>query len=175
MHKVYLSVLSLLLCTSLFNVVSVLREGARARELAASSDQLRSALTEARGEIEGLAVKVAALTAARETPKAPEPKTLPAAGRASLPRQRGGQTPTVVRSPVEDPRWKQIRSQLAEQDERINETRQELQRSGKELEGRLNSARDKLTTSIAKTHDDVVALQKRGERNYYEFQLSRSK
>jgi hypothetical protein len=35
----------------------------------------------------------------------------------------------------------------------------------KELEGR----------SIARTHEDVVALQKRGERNYYEFNLDKSK
>jgi len=38
----------------------------------------------------------------------------------------------------------------------------------------LSSTRDELNGSIARTHDDIVALRKRGERNYYEFDLNKS-
>ena len=39
----------------------------------------------------------------------------------------------------------------------------------------MNSARQELGGSIAKNHDELVVLQKRGERNYYEFDLAKSK
>jgi peptidoglycan hydrolase CwlO-like protein len=80
---------------------------------------------------------------------------------------------------AEDPRIKQMQSKLADQERALNETRQDLQ--GKldstrdQLSGSLESTRSELSGSIARTHDDLVALQKRGERNYYEFQITRSK
>jgi hypothetical protein len=83
---------------------------------------------------------------------------------------------------VEDPRWKRVESQLAqhqsrlaEQGERITQTQEVVQRNGDQLDGKINSTRDELNRSIATTHDDVVQLQKRGERNIYEFDLSKSK
>src|SRR5262249_54011412 len=45
----------------------------------------------------------------------------------------------------------------------------------KELEAGINSTREELTGSIAKTNDELGLLQKRGERNYYDFQMSKSK
>jgi len=35
--------------------------------------------------------------------------------------------------------------------------------------------KDELSGSIARTNDELVVFQKRGERNYYEFQLNKSK
>jgi hypothetical protein len=43
------------------------------------------------------------------------------------------------------------------------------------LEGNLNSTRDDLNGSIAKTHDEPVLLEKRGERDYFEFDAAKSK
>jgi hypothetical protein len=43
------------------------------------------------------------------------------------------------------------------------------------LTGRLDTTRDELGNSIAKNHDELVLLQKRGERNYHEFTLTKSK
>src|SRR5207302_1771865 len=39
----------------------------------------------------------------------------------------------------------------------------------------LNSTKDELNGSIAKTHDELVVLQRRVERNYFEFDLTKSK
>jgi len=44
-----------------------------------------------------------------------------------------------------------------------------------DLEGSISSTKNELNGSIAKTHDELVALEKRGERNYYEFDLTKSK
>jgi hypothetical protein len=63
-----------------------------------------------------------------------------------------------------DPRWKRVQEQLDAQGKAIESTRQDLA-----------DTRSGLQDSIARTHDDLVVLQKRGERNYFEFDLDKSK
>ena len=63
---------------------------------------------------------------------------------------------------AEDPRWKEIRSELAKQQEQIEANRQDLGNARTELQG-----------SIARTHDELVLLEKKGERKYYEFEIEK--
>lgn len=63
-----------------------------------------------------------------------------------------------------DPRWKRVQEQLDAQGKAIDSTRQELA-----------DTRSGLQDSIARTHDELVVLEKRGERNYFEFDLDKSK
>ena len=83
--------------------------------------------------------------------------------------------PARVRRPADDPRWQRVESRLADQEQRIAGAKRDVDDARAELEGRLSSTKDELGGSIAKTHDELVALQKRGERNYSEFTLERSK
>ena len=76
---------------------------------------------------------------------------------------------------ADDPRWRQMQTKLAHQQEQIDTTREEASQARKELQANLNSTRDELGGSIAKTHEELAMLQKRGERNYYEFQMDKSK
>jgi hypothetical protein len=69
-----------------------------------------------------------------------------------------------MRATREDPRWKKFQSELDAQGRQIESTRNDLA-----------TARDDLSGSIARTHDEIVVLQKKGERNYYEFDLQKSK
>ncbi len=175
MSKTYIFLLGLLGCTGLLSLMSVVREGHQASELEASRDEFRSALTETNTQIQALSAKVSALNEAAQPP-ANGPQQLPPAAQAPVPSHRGSAARGVVaRRRTEDPRFNRIESQLAHQHDQIAQTQQDLQRTGNDLQGSLNSTRDELNGSIAKTHDDLVALQKRGERNYYEFQLIRSK
>jgi hypothetical protein len=64
---------------------------------------------------------------------------------------------------VEDPRWKKIQGQVDDQGRQIDSTRQDLANARTELQG-----------SIAKTHDELVLLEKKGERSYYEFDLDKT-
>ncbi len=57
-----------------------------------------------------------------------------------------------------------MQAQLDAQGKAIEETR-----------GDLVSAKTELTGSIAKTHDELVVLEKKGERSYFEFDLQKSK
>ena len=57
-----------------------------------------------------------------------------------------------------------MQAQLDEQGKAIDATKQDLSSAKTELQG-----------SIARTHDELVVLQKKGERNYVEFDLNKSK
>jgi hypothetical protein len=88
----------------------------------------------------------------------------------------------LVRTVPVDPRLDRLQGQLTETQKQLASTREELtaarEQSGKdkeELDGKINSTRDDLNSSVARTHDDVVALQKREELNVYEFKLTKSK
>jgi hypothetical protein len=74
-----------------------------------------------------------------------------------------------------DKRYKQLQAQLTEQEKQLKETQDLVAKNRTDLEGNLNSTRDELNGSIAKTHEELVVLAKRGERSYFEFDLEKSK
>lgn len=67
------------------------------------------------------------------------------------------------RERIDSPHWKQIQKQLNDQGRQIASTREDL-----------TSTRTELGASIAKTHDQLVMLEKKGERNYYEFEVEKN-
>jgi hypothetical protein len=68
-----------------------------------------------------------------------------------------------MRHRIDDPRLKKMQGQLDDQAKQIDATRQDL-----------TSARTELQGSIATTHDELVLLEKKGERSYFEFDLDKS-
>jgi hypothetical protein len=72
-------------------------------------------------------------------------------------------TAASMRHRIDDPRWKKVQGQLDEQGKQIDSTRQDLANTRTELKG-----------SIATTHDQLVTLEKKGERSYYEFDLNKT-
>jgi hypothetical protein len=82
---------------------------------------------------------------------------------------------SASRQGVDSKRYKQLQAQLAEQQKQLKQTQDLVAKNRSDLEGSLNSTRDELNGSIAKTHDELVVLAKRGERSYFEFDLSKSK
>ena len=74
-----------------------------------------------------------------------------------------------------DKRYKQLQAELDDQGKQLKETQDQVAKNRTDLEGSLTSTKDELNGSIAKTHDELVVLEKRGERNYFEFDLQRSK
>jgi uncharacterized protein (DUF3084 family) len=137
-----------------------------AQRLTAQNEQMSAALRETQGQIENLTSRLNALAAA----PAPTPAPTPARGPA-LERPAEVRNPNPAHVRRDDPRWKKLQAQLDAQGKQIgvqgsqiDATRQELSDSRTELQG-----------SIARTHDEVVLLQKKGERNYYEFDLGKNK
>lgn len=86
------------------------------------------------------------------------------------------------RAPAVDKKYEQLQAQLADQQKQLKDTQDEVAKDRSDLESSINSTRDDLNStrdnlngSIAKTHDELVTLEKRGERAYFEFDLNKSK
>lgn len=156
-------------------------ERSRVRALDRERSQSSAALEQAKIQIQDLANRVKTLTEKSveiKTAENPAAAPVPTAPRvvASAPRKRLARTAPV------NPRLDRLQGELTETQKELASTREELasvrEQSGKdkeELDGKINSTRDDLNGSIARTHDEVVALQKRGEQNVYEFKLAKSK
>jgi hypothetical protein len=125
-----------------------------AKQLAAQNSAATSTLNTTRDQMSALATRIDAMNAERAAEKSAPPhsaiyrKPLTAAG---------------TRRRIDDPRWKKVQGQLDEQAKQIDSTRQDLTNTRTELQG-----------SIATTHDELVMLEKKGERSYYEFDLDKN-
>jgi len=150
----------------------VSRERRQLNDLTATNQSLSSSITQLKAQMQTMADKL--------SQPAPIPAPPPRFTSDGAPRPR-----PVTRAAV-DPRYTQMQKRLADQEKQLSSTRDDLNKTRDDLNGKLDSTRDELSGnlastkdelngSIGRTHDDVVALQKRGERNYYEFHLSKSK
>jgi hypothetical protein len=148
------------------------------------------------GQLNAVTAKLNELTAPQASPQPPatsvEPPDATAPGStadnsAKTPEAASTSTPAAVkpapskphaakrRAPVVDKKYVQLQAQLAEQEKKLKETQDEVAKNRSDLEGTINSTRDDLNGSIAKTHDELVVLEKRGERSYFEFDLTKEK
>jgi uncharacterized coiled-coil protein SlyX len=114
-------------------------------DVIASLDKTRSQLADLTGRLNQMEARASA-------PAAKPAAAHRAAGKPAT-RLHGG----------EDPRWKQLQQQLASQQQQIDANRDALGQTRTELQG-----------SIARTHDELVALEKKGERNYFEFDIDKN-
>jgi hypothetical protein len=137
--------------------VFALRERNQAHRMSAQNDELVAALKDTRSQVDTVTSRLDQMTAAQQ--KAEQD--------AAAARQQTRHV-TVQRRRVDDSRWKQMQAKLDEQNKALESTRSDLTNA-------LNGAKTELGNSIARTHDELVVLQRRGERNYYEFDLDKSK
>jgi len=138
-----------------------LHERSTAQELAAQNAQQNATINATQHQLSDLAMRVNELAAvnAAQASLAPSPapvRTVAPPRTASRPRAKV------------DSRYKKLQAQLDAQTKAIEQNR-------KDLEGSLASTRTELSGSIAHTHDELVLLEKKGERSYAEFDLAKSK
>lgn len=187
---------AVLLGTTVWSTLALTNERDHTAQLLKGNQELSANISSIQGQMQSMADRIVALNTKVQTveqsaqPKPAEPDAAaPAAPAAPKVRKR------VVRSappkPVvaNDPRVDQLQARLTDQQRELENaklqiegarsdiagTRSDLGKTREDLEGRLNATRDDLGNTIARNHDEVVELQKRGQRNYYEFQLSKAK
>jgi len=149
-------------------VLVVLAYGIHERSVAARLSQQNLAtsaqLQDARAQIGALSTKLD--SAIRDSAADAEPVVRRGTAAAVAPH------PVVTRAkPKPDPRWKRVQDQLTAQGKQLDEQGKAIGTTRQEIA----STRTDLSDSIAKTHEELVVLQKKGERNYYEFDLDKSK
>jgi len=173
---VYL-LLAVLAAATVISTAYLFHERRQGQELAATNHALNATLVQLQNRVQDLTQQVDLVKSAQNTPVrvAPPQTANPRAAKATKAVASSRRTPPRRTPPREDPRFKELQGQLSDQQKQIASTREALDKTRDDLSGALNNTRDELSGSIAKTHDELVALQKRGERNYYEFDLTKSK
>jgi hypothetical protein len=130
---------------------------AKNAQVSAQLSSTQGQLDSTQGQLANLSAKVNALAASAEQQAA-------AATAAN-------HTAAAHRASAYDSRLKKLQTQLDAQDQAINQARTDITST----QGDLSNARTELGGSIAKTHDELVSLEKRGQRNYFEFDINKSK
>lgn len=132
-----------------------------AQSLSNQNQQMTAQLDATRSQLNVLNAKVNELmtqTAPKPSPAVPEAAPTPAPSRPAV-RRRVVHRPSAV-----DLRFKKLQSQLDAQGKAIDQTR-----------GDLVSARTELSGGIAKNHTELVALERKGEHNYFEFNIDKTR
>ena len=150
--------IALLLALALIAAVGFAWQRKTTRTLTAENQQVTQALQQTQAQLNALQSKIDAMAHPGPVVEAAKPT-------ASI----GVRKPHAVHRVVhhrqpDDPRWKQFQSRLGDQGKQIDATRQDLA-----------SARTELNGSIARTHDQLVNLERKGERSYFEFDINKSK
>jgi hypothetical protein len=132
-----------------------------AQNLVAENQQTGSQLATTRSQVDDLTAKVNALAAqAAQAQAQAAPAPNPAVRHM-----------TAAHHSSQPSRIQKMQAQLDAQNKAIEDTQSQIAST----QGDLNNTRTELTGSIARTHDELVLLEKKGERNYYEFDIDKSK
>lgn len=131
-----------------------------AQTLTLQNQQETAQLNATQSQLGVLTARVNALAASNLAK--PSPETY--ATRTSTERIRTERRSARRRPGAEDLRFNKLQSEVDAQGKEIDETRNDLA-----------SARTELGGSIARTHDELVVLEKKGARNYYEFDIVKSR
>jgi len=134
-----------------------------ARDLTAQNQQTDAALEATRNQVNDLTAKVNAMAAQQSAAH----HSAPAAQAAPNPPRRSA----AVSHHADNSRWKKMQAQLDAQNQAIEATQNDLASTKTDL----SNTRTELTGSIAHTHDELVLLEKKGERSYFEFDIYKSK
>ena len=177
-HPGVLLTTAALIGTTGVSMFSLARERQNVKALDANRKQVLAELAQTRSQIRDISARLDSVKTAVSSQR-----TLPAqtpSRRARLARAQSS------RSQSEDVRLQSLQSQISQQQEKLAQTREEIVKTQQylqgevnsarvDLQGKLNSTKDELGGAIAKNHDELATLKKRGERNYYEFELVKSK
>jgi hypothetical protein len=147
-----------------------------ANHLSARNEELTASLTQTKGQVQTLSSELNAMQT-QQAEQAERERVEKAARHAAAVRREHIRRQAAAKKVVnkDDPRWKQMQDQLAQNHKAIASTQQDLDKTRAELQGNLDSTRNQLTGSIAKTHAELVELEKKGERSYFEFDMFKAK
>jgi hypothetical protein len=134
-----------------------------ATNLAAQNQQVTAQLNATNSQLDALTAKVNALASSEAKPSPAGEAAAPSAGAAAAGRGANRRT-AMHRAGAQDQRFKKLQSEVDAQGKAIDEARNDLA-----------STRTELSGSIARTHGELVVLERKGERNFFEFDIQKSK
>src|SRR6266853_1455278 len=141
------------------------RQQILADHLTAQQSMANATINEMQGQLNTVTSKLNEVTAAQQA----------AAEQAKAAHAPGAKNAAGKKTSAGSKQLKELQAKLDDQQKQLKDTQDLVAKNRADLEGSLSSTKDELNGSIAKTHEELVALQKRGERNYFEFDLTKSK
>ncbi len=148
------------------------RQQAMVGHLTVQESAANATINDMQGQLTTLTAKLNEMSAAQLAAAEAAAQKKASAGHAGT---AGAKSASGKSSITRSKQLKELRARLDEQQKLLSQTQDEVARNRTDLEGSLNATRDDLNGSIAKTHEELVALAKRGERSYFEFDLTKSK
>ncbi|HEY6466804.1 MAG TPA: hypothetical protein VIY69_12475 [Candidatus Acidoferrales bacterium] len=144
------------------------RQQQKITQLTAHESDMNSTISQLQGQLGDMSAKLNNVQAEQS-----------AAAANAAAQEKAAKTPRHV---APDPRWNKVQGQLDSQAQQltseqsaIDNAQNSINQTRSDLEVTINSNHDELSGSIARTHDELVALEQRGERNYDEFDLKKGK
>jgi hypothetical protein len=133
------------------------------KQIASQNADMSATIGQMQNQIDTLTSKVNQPPAVQPAPSA----TTSQPGTASAASKR--------RTAAENKRLKEMQAKLDDQQRQLKDTQDQVAQTRSDLATGLDSTRNDLNGSIARTHDELVSLEQRGERNYFEFDLTKAK
>jgi hypothetical protein len=137
-------------------------------QLTSRNQEMASAMNDMHSQMDTLGAKLNDVSSQAATAVA-------ALQQQSATTQSGGKGASAKQRAASSRQLKQLQATLTDQQKQLKDTQDQIAKDRTDLEGALSSTKDELNGSIATTHEELVALQKRGERNYFEFDITKSK
>lgn len=160
-----------LLCVVAVSLGYMIDQHKISSQLSGKNQELMASLGQTKGQVDALSQRLNEMQAAQQDREKEREEASRQRARAYHARAHRA----AVHHHKDDPRWKQVESELAAHQKAIDSNQQDLAQARSDLQNSLDTTRNQLSGSIARTHGELVALEKKGERNYYEFDLNRSK
>lgn len=148
------------------------RQQSMVGHLTAQESAAKATINDMQGQLATLTSKLNEMSAAQQAAAEAAAQKKASLGRAGAAGAKSANGKTAATSSKQ---LKELRAQLDQQQKLLSQTQADVAKNRADLEGNLNSTRDELNGSIAKTHEELVALARRGERSYFEFDLTKSK
>jgi uncharacterized coiled-coil protein SlyX len=140
-------------------------EHSAAKEIAAHDADVNATVTKLRNQLDTVTTKLNDMATAQAAPAQP----------GLQPERPAANTANRRTASASDKRYKQLQARLDAQQKELKDTEDSVAQTRSDLEGSISSTKDELNGTIAKNHDELVALERRGERDYFEFDLWKGK
>jgi hypothetical protein len=141
----------------------IYQQQSNSKQVASQNADMSATISQMQSQIETLTSKVNQPPAVQPAPSAAASQP----GTASTASRR--------RTAAENKRLKEMQAKLDDQQKQLKDTQDAVAQTRSDLATGLDSTRNDLNSSIARTHDELVSLEQRGERNYFEFDLTKAK
>jgi hypothetical protein len=165
------------------SAIYAIRQNRAAQQLAQVNSQITDSLRQTQAQLASLNEQVTALKAELYSQPPATPSEASVTSEASSVREGSARGKIAAAHRAHQralrhadlSRFALVQHRLSEQQQQIDATQQAIAQTRSDLQSSLSSTRDDLNNAIAHNHAELVALERKGERNYYEFNIPKAK